>query len=467
MPRLQFFRNLISDFSFALLVTAIAIGSGLMAAFGLSSAVNAAPVTLEADLGQKVVSKKGGKIYLRLSLRALQVDRREEERTPVNVALVLDRSGSMKGKRLASAKEAARMALSRLGRSDFVSLVAYNHDVDVLSRSSRVSNHDSLDELIDSLVANGTTALYAGVKEGGRQVKRNYSDRRVNRVILMSDGLANVGPSSPGALADLGQELGSKGISVTTIGLGLSYNEDLMSRLALASDGNHAFAKTPDDLVDIFNSEFGDTLSIAAQDIEIIIECRDGYKPKRVLGRKAEIDGSRARVKLNQLTGGAERYLIVELEAPSGVSVNASDVADVEVKYLDLDSGAREAASRSVKATYSEDDTQVEASLNKSVMSQVTAQIATENSERAVELRDRGDIAGARQALQDNAAYIKKNRQLLGAGEGAAPAASIGVLDSLASESQEAAANLDGDAWKAQRKAMRYQQHKAKRQQSY
>src|SRR5690606_19740815 len=144
--------------------------------------------------------------------------------------------------------------------------------------------------------------------------------QRINRVILMSDGLANVGPSTPSELAELGRKLGGKGISVTTIGLGLGYNEDLMQKLALASDGNHAFAEKPSDLIEIFNSEFGDTLSIAAQEIEITIECRDGFRPKRVLGRQAEIDGKRIKIKLNQLTGGHERYLVVELEADAAKS---------------------------------------------------------------------------------------------------------------------------------------------------
>ena len=468
MSIIRLAKNVFKTAGLSFALTALAILAGIAASLGLSTSASAAQVTLSSELGQDVISTKGGKIYLRLSLKAIRDERSERDRTPVNVALVLDKSGSMKGKRMEAAKEAARMALSRLGRDDYVSLVAYNHNVNVLSRAGRVSgSYDSLRDQINRLTADGTTALYAGVDEGGRQVRDYYSDRRVNRVILMSDGLANVGPSSPADLAKLGQELGAKGISVTTIGLGLSYNEDLMSRLALASDGNHAFAKTPDDLVDIFNSEFGDTLSIAAQDIEIIIDCHDGFRPKRILGRQAEINGSRARVKLNQLTGGAERYLIVELEAPEGKAVSAHDVADVNVRYLDLDSGKREARKSKVQAGYSPDESKVKASVNKSVMSQVTAQVATETSERAVELRDKGDIKGARRLLQENAAYLKKKRQDLGSGVGAAAPASLGVLDSLEKESAEAASNLDDSNWQRQRKAMRYQQHKSKRQQSY
>ena len=145
----------------------------------------------------------------------------------------------------------------------------------------------------------------------------------MNRVVLISDGLANVGPSSPAEVGELGRQLAGKGISVTTIGLGLDYNEDLMQRLAAASDGNHAFVESPRQLADIFDKEFGDALSIAAQDVTIIIECRAGFKPTRVLGREADISGSTIKLKLNQLQADNERYVVIEMETPVGSARSA------------------------------------------------------------------------------------------------------------------------------------------------
>ena len=448
-----------------LLLSLAVIAIGVIAAMG--SPAMAAQVKLEADLGQSVLSTHGGKVYLRISLKALKAHRSDDERTPVNVALVLDRSGSMSGPRLRAAKEAAREALSRLSSDDYVSLVAYNHEVDVLREAGRLGSHSTLNARISDLTANGTTALYAGVREGSRQVKEFQSDRRVNRVILMSDGLANVGPSKPRELGELGRKLGSQGITVTTIGLGLSYNEDLMSRLALASDGNHAFAETPDDLAEIFDAEFGDTLSIAAQDIEIIIECHEGFVPQRILGRKAEIDGKQVRVKLNQIPGGSERYLVLELDAPSDRDVGPADVADVRLRYFDFDKNARADDRRPVKVRISKNKKEAEESLNKPVMSQVTAIIATEVNEKAVTLRDKGDIKGARELLEKNAGYIKKERARLGSGANAAPTASLKVLDELSKDNSVAAKNLDQHNWAKTRKSMRYKQHKAKQQQAY
>lgn len=449
----------------------IARGLGLvafipMAAFAATSSPSAA-LKLDAELGQSVLPLgKSGKVYLRLSLKSAPIANREW-RSPVNVALVLDRSGSMKGKRIAAAKEAASEALQRLAADDVVALVAYNHQVDVLQRAARLGDDHGLKSKINGLDATGRTALHAGVVTGADQVKRYLAANRVNRVILLSDGLANVGPSTPRELAALGRKLGSEGISVTTIGLGLDYNEDLMQRLAAASDGNHAFVEDAKDLAGIFNAEFGDALSIIAQDIEIIIECRIGFKPVRVLGREATIEGNRIRLKLNQLQGSNERYFVVELDAPEVRTPGDAEVASVEVNYLDLNSGDRRRAEARAKGRFSASAEEADKSVNKAVMSQVSTQIATEASERAVELRDKGDITGARKLLEGNATYLKNARELYGSGAGAASPSMVKELQDLEKKQNEAANNLDAHAWEKTRKSMRYDQHKSKMQQKY
>lgn len=433
------------------------------------SEARAAEVQVGAELGHSAIDRKSGeRVYLRLSLKTLAAAARKD-RPPINVALVIDRSGSMSGDRLDAAKKGAHTALERLGADDIVSLVSYNHEVDVLREAGRFgSQRDALEKAIDKISSSGTTALYAGVKEGGEQVKARRSESQVDRVVLLSDGLANVGPSSPGELAALGRELAAKGISVSTIGLGLEYNEDLMQRLAAASDGNHVFVERPSDLAEIFDREFGDAISVAARDIIIQIECKSGFTPKRVLGRDAEISGGRVTLKLNQLPADTERYVVVELEVPaSGLAASEGDVAHVDVGYVNLESGSRAESKVTVTARFTEDAKEAEASINKGVMSQVTEQIATENSEKAVELRDAGDITAARKVLEDNAFYLNRQKSALGAGLMAAPSASISTLDKLEEKSREAAENLEGEAWDKTRKAMRHDQHKAKVQQSY
>lgn len=430
-------------------VTALAAPAPAMAASG--------DIRLETKLGQDVLlAGKAQRVFLRVSLEGLVRESRAK-RSPVNIALVLDRSGSMRGKKMDQAKEAAMMAINHLGRNDVVSVVVYNQSVKTLVSANWLRDRKKARALISHMTADGKTALHAGVKSGLREVNKFLSPSRVNRVILLSDGLANVGPSTPAELAELGRKAGGDGVSITTIGLGLGYNEDLMTRLAGASDGNHAFVEKAEDLVAIFNKEFGDVMSVAAQDVEIIIHCAPGLRPLRVLGRTAKISGQDVKMRLNQVYGGQQKYALLELEIPAGKRAGTARLADISVSYINMRSKAREALSGVVEARFSTSAREAKASTDRLVMSSAAAQIATLRSEQAVLLRDKGDTRGARRLLQENAAYLKqKARQY------SAPA-----LEKLGAAAAATAGALSDRDWGRSRKVMRARQYKSKNQQSY
>lgn len=417
-----------------------------------------ADIKLDARAGQPVLpAGQDQRVYLRVSLEGVPFEK-SESRTPVNVALVVDRSGSMQGPKIEQARQAAIMALNRLGATDIVSVVAYNHMVDTLIAARRVGNGDGMRSRIRAMQANGKTALYAGVEEGLRQVSRYRTPDRVNRVILLSDGLANVGPSSPSQVAVLGQKAARDGVTVSTIGLGLGYNEDLMARLAGASDGNHAFVERADQLVEVFNREFGDVLSVVGQDVIIRIECRAGFKPVRVLGREARVSGQTIELRMNQVYGAQEKYVLVEVEVPSDLAAaGSSDIAQVDVEYLSMRTRQRNTMSETIGVRFSKSGKEAKASIDKDVMTAVTTQIATLTDEEAVKRRDQGDIEGAKKLLRDNAAYLKQKAKEL-----EAPA-----LSTLGEESLKSADQMAGSAWNKNRKAMKARQYKNKTQQSY
>jgi len=163
------------------------------------------------------------------------------KRPLVNLALVLDRSGSMAGSKLEKAKEAAIEAFRRLGPNDIFSLVIYDHVVETLVPAQRVQNAEWIEGRIQSIHSRGNTALFGGVSQGAAEVRKNLEERYVHRILLLSDGLANVGPRTPEDLGRLGTALSKEDISVTTVGVGTDYNEDLMARLAQNSGGNTYF----------------------------------------------------------------------------------------------------------------------------------------------------------------------------------------------------------------------------------
>jgi Ca-activated chloride channel homolog len=417
-----------------------------------------ASVALDARLSQSVMkSGETGRAFLRVSLRGIRPPA-EGERTPVNVALVIDRSGSMQGAKIEDAREAALLALDLLEPRDTISVVAFNHEVEVLLPATSADDLPNLRRMISRLGAGGRTALHGGVEAGIGETMTFLDPYKVNRVILISDGLANVGPTAPGRIAALGRDAAREGISITTIGLGLGYNEDLMTRLALNSDGNHAFVEHPDDLVEIFNKEFGDVFSVVGHGAEVEIDFPDGIRPLRTLGRPAQIDDGRVRFKMQQIHGGQEKYLLVEVEVDADAARGDLSAAEVTANYTDNRTKKKVTAETSVGLAFSDDRKQIEAGRDKDVLSNATVQIATERSEKAVKLRDSGKVDEARKLLQDNAAYLKEQAEALSAPE----------LGTLAKEQEgDAAAIASPDGWNKQRKQMRSRQYKDKTQQAY
>ncbi len=171
---------------------------------------------------------------------------------------------------------------------------------------------------IQRIAVGGSTAIHDGVLRGRDEVLGTWISRRLNRIVLLSDGQANVGPSRVEDFTRLGSALMVEGVSVSTIGLGLDYNEDLMLELARASDGNHAFARDPSDLINIFNREFNDVLASCAQTVSIDIELKTGVRAVRALSRDGTIAGAKAQFRMNQVYAGTEHYVLLEAGTRQG-----------------------------------------------------------------------------------------------------------------------------------------------------
>ena len=365
------------------------------------------PVTLEARLAQPVMKTgETQKNYLRVALNGCE-PKRSNDRTPVNVAFVIDRSGSMAGPRIAQAREAAIMAVNRLDQNDIASVVIFDDKVDVLIPSQPVNDRAMFADRIRQVSTRGSTAIHDGVMEGAREVRKSKDARRLNRVVLLSDGQANVGPRNPADFARLGHELLSEGISVSTIGLGLGYNEDLMLQLARASDGNHAFANAPNDLIQIFNREFDDVLAACAQTVSIDVEVGAGVKLTRALSREGDVQGDRAAFKMNQVYAATEHYVLLELEVEGATPADERDLGRVHVSYTVPDTGAREVIEAPIRGRFSASADEVKNTRDQTVMVAVVEQTARERAQEAVRLRDQGKHTEAAKLFQQNVEEIQ------------------------------------------------------------
>jgi Ca-activated chloride channel family protein len=304
-------------------------------AAGSPPAPSTAPVHLRIDVDRSVLpAGRTGKAIVKIALDCPAP--RPGHRAPVNLALVIDRSGSMGGEKIAKAREAALEAVRRLAPDDIASLVAYDTGVETLVPAQRVGDGRRLAEAICRIEARGNTALHGGVSRAADELRRHIEDDCYSsRIVLLSDGLANVGPSSARELGRLGTALVKEGISVTTIGLGLGFNEDLMTRLAECSDGNTYFVENSADLPRIFAAELGDALGVVARRVAIEIEFPDGVRPIGFVGREGAIHGQRAELALNQLYGGQEKFALVEVEVSAAPAGAEREIARARIRYDD------------------------------------------------------------------------------------------------------------------------------------
>jgi Ca-activated chloride channel family protein len=418
--------------------------------------VLAVQIQVNAALAKPVMlADQKQKAYLRVGLIGFRLEK--EKVVPINVALVIDKSGSMQGEKLRCAKDAAIMAVERVRQDDIFAVVTYNHSADILLPATKATDKDLLKTAINGLRASGQTAFYDGVEKGAQEVGKFLERNRVNRIVLVSDGLANVGPSTPEELGALGASLGKENVVVTTIGLGLGYNEDLMTRLAEKSDGNHAFVENAKDLASFFDYEFGDILSVVAQEVNVTIIGVDGTRPIRVLGREAKIRGQQISVKLNQLYSEQEKYVLVEIEVPATKANQKRTIAGVAVVYRNMDTNISERLSSIIAATFTDSPQLVEEKINTTVMTAAIEQLAVEQNKQALKLRDDGKVKEARKILLDNAKQLAEE----------AAKYESKSLEKLKDINIDDANNLDEDKWAKQRKSMRRQQHKWKTQQAY
>ena len=333
------------------------------------------------------------------------------DRPPVNLSIVLDKSGSMNGEKIRQAKAAAIEAVQRLGVSDIFSLVVYDSNVHTIIPAQSVRNINQIISRINRIYAGGSTALFGGVSQGASEIRKYIGSEHVHRIILVSDGLANVGPASPVELGRLGAALIKENISVTTIGVGYDYNEDLMTRLSQKSDGNSYFVETGSELPQIFAAELGDVLNVVAKKVKVIISMPDGVEPVSIIGREGRIKGRTVEFSMNQLYGEQEKYALVKVKIPESNTGTTMEIAKAKVRYENPFTKKTEVVYGKSIAKFSKDPNLVKKSVNVKVVRDYYRNLNAIEQEKAISLSDKGKKKEAVQALKASAVKMKSIAQ--------------------------------------------------------
>jgi len=241
-----------------------------------------------------------------------------DKRLPINLGIVIDRSGSMSGEKFEYVKLAATHVLDFLQENDKVSIVAYDTEVTLVSESVSVTHEKriSLKNAINKMRIGSSTNLSGGWLMGCQEVARGLSEGAVNRVLLLTDGLANVGITDLEELGMHAAQLLLRGVSTTTFGVGMGFNEHLLEYMANQGGGRFYFIEHPNQIPSIFQQEFQEMMSITAKDVEVELEVPIGVSAQVLGSWRNALNDHQLQIWLGDIPALQKREVYLKLLTP-------------------------------------------------------------------------------------------------------------------------------------------------------
>ena len=310
-----------------------------------STFVSGDRLMLEGRLGHaRMLADRSGETLLFVDVRSEpeslpgELGTAGEPRTtaePLNLAIVIDGSGSMAGKRERNATAAAIGMVSRLRVGDSVSVVRYASRAQVLLPAMTIDERTrerAIAVLQHSVNAppKGNTCISCGIEIGIDTLLGRRPG--IERLLLLSDGEANRGVTTPAGMRELARQARARGATISTVGVDVDYNQQLMSALAREGNGHHHFAATAAQLGPIFTREFDSLAQTVATDGMVTVELAPGVRVLEVFDRSFEQVGRQLRVPMGEFSVGQSKTLLVRLELPPS-PVGERPVASVSLDY--------------------------------------------------------------------------------------------------------------------------------------
>ena len=403
---------------------------------------------LSAKMDRRLVSTgEKSERYLQVQITAPDKSN-SSTRLPLNLALVIDRSGSMSGSKLEKAKEAATFCLRNLTGADRAAIVAYDDEVRVVS-PSRVLTPEAKNQMIAevrAIISGGSTNLGGGWLTGAQEVANHQHEANyLSRTILLSDGLANVGIVDTGELAHHASELRERGVGTTTMGIGADFNEDLLEKMAIKGGGHFYFIEQAAQIPDFLHRELGEVLSTCARRVSLELDLPEGLEAHLLNSFEVET-GRCLRVRLDDMIAGEVRTLLFRLEVAAG-SIGLTLPLPLRLSYLDVETGETRTVSTAevvlTCASKSECDVEVP---NTGVLEEAALLRAALAREEALRYDAAGDYARSAASLAAAAYQVRM----------AAPASPVAMAEAtrLEADSTEASAGFTA----RKRKAVHYDQ---------
>lgn len=342
----------------------------------VTAAGNGVSVRLAADQTRVLASDTTGA----LMVEVIGQEDAANDRTPVAIALVIDTSGSMAGDKIEQARVAAARLVSQLENGDLLTVVTYGRSADTIIRAEELGEDRSrILSQIRGISTAGNTCMSCGM-EVAYTLLSDAPAGHVRRAVVLSDGQANQGISSPDGLANLASHAGDDGTVTATIGLGSDYNEVLMAAVATAGTGAYYFMPDATAMASILERELDALSNTVARDLYVTVRANGDalLVAADIAGAAATKDG--VRIHVRQLAGGEIRRFVIPVDYTAGID----SVFHADVDYLDTD-GVRTSLTAQVAVEETDDSAVAEATIHADVVTHSELARAVVDIERAME----------------------------------------------------------------------------------
>lgn len=314
-------------------------------------------------------------------------------RRRLNLAVVLDRSGSMGGAKMEHAREAAAYCVDQLLPADRLSVVIFDDVVEVLIPSQPVEDKAGLKRLLSRVGARNSTALHEAWVRGGMQVSEHLDAGAINRVLLITDGLANVGLTNTDEIVSQAKGLFERGVSTSTVGIGADFNEDLLMPMAQAGGGNAWHVAEPGDMQRIFAVELEGLLAQFAHGVSLGLVPSDGVRVVDVLNDFELTETGRYR--LPDLQAGSPLDVVLRLRLPAQEAGKRMRLLDLRLGYTPREARGAEVLKQVFEVEFAPAAEVERLPASPEVEREVLLLMNARARREAVASMDRGDYAAA------------------------------------------------------------------------
>lgn len=268
---------------------------------------------------------------------ALANDR--QQLRPLNLSLVIDKSGSMAdADKLVKVKEALLTLVSQLRETDVLSIVVFDSEAQVLMSARTLNDKEAVKRLIREIQTGSSTNIHAGLMLGYKEALKNYSKDATNRVILLTDGIANQGVTDPARIAQESLSFNDRGVDLSTIGVGLDLNKDLLRELAKSGRGLFHFVADVQDIKKVFVSELQSLISPVATEPNVEIEYNNAdLELAQLYGYEPKLQDGRVTLKLENMNSGLTEVILLRFKLARRLPEGSRLPVKVRLTYYDLE----------------------------------------------------------------------------------------------------------------------------------